>query len=63
MKVRDRLYKDRIRTKNIQLRQIKEKSFKKYRNKIVDLIKKTDNHTNINFFEENKRNSKAVWDS
>ena len=27
-----------IRTKNIQLRQIKEKSFKKYRNKIVDLI-------------------------
>ena len=27
-----------IRTKNIQLRQIKEKFFKKYRNKIVDLI-------------------------
>ena len=39
IKVRDRLYKDVTKTKNIQLRQIKEKSFKKYRNKIVDLIK------------------------
>ena len=29
------------KTKNIQLGQIKENSFKKYRNKIVDLIKKT----------------------
>ena len=39
IKVRDRLYKDMIRTKNIQLRQIKERSFKKYRNRIVDLQK------------------------
>ena len=39
IKVRDRLYKDMIRTKNIQLRQIKEKSFKKYRNRIVKLMK------------------------
>ena len=39
IKVRDRLYKDMTKTKNIQLCQIKEKSFKKYRNKIVDLIK------------------------
>ena len=35
----DRLYKDMTKTKNIQSDQIKEKSFKKYRNKIVDLIK------------------------
>ena len=61
IKVRDRLYKDMIRTKNIQLHQIKEKSFKKYRNKIVDLIKLTENSTTRNFFEENKRNSKAIW--
>ena len=39
IKVRDRLYKDMTKTKNIQLCQIKEKSFKKYCNKIVDLIK------------------------
>ena len=39
IKVRDRLYKDMTITKNIQLRQIKEKSFKKYRNKIADLTK------------------------
>ena len=35
IKVRDRLYKDMIRTKNIQLRQIKKKSFKKYHDRIV----------------------------
>ena len=39
IKVRDILYKEMIKAKNIQLRQIKEKSFKKYLNKIVDLIK------------------------
>ena len=35
IKVRDRLHKDMIRTKNIQLHQIKKKSFKKYRDRIV----------------------------
>ena len=35
----NRLYKDIIKTTNIQLCQIKEKSFKKYHNKIVDLKK------------------------
>ena len=39
IKVRDRLYKDMIKTKNIQLCQIKENSFKKCCNKVVDLIK------------------------
>ena len=39
IRVRDRLYKDMIRTKNIQLRQIKERSFKKYCNRIVNRMK------------------------
>ena len=39
IKVKNRLYKDIIKTTNIQLCQIKEKSFKKYHNKIVDLKK------------------------
>ena len=52
IKVRDRLYKDMIRTKNIQLHQIKEKHCKKYRNKTVDLIKKTENRTTINFLKK-----------
>ena len=50
-----------IKTKNIQLRQIKEKSFKKYRNKIVDLIKINRKLHYQEFSEENKRNSKAIW--
>ena len=48
-------------TKNIQLRQIKEKSFNKYRNKIVDLIKINKKSHYQKFFEENMRNSKAIW--
>ena len=61
IKVKDRLYRDMIRTKNIQLRQIKEKYFKKYRNKIVDYIKISRKSHYEKFFEENKRNSKAIW--
>ena len=45
----------------MQLRQIKEKSFKKYRNKIVDLIKINRKSQYQKFFVENKRNSKAIW--
>ena len=50
-----------IKAKNIQLRQIKEKSFKKYRNKIVDLIKINGKSQHQKFFEENKRYSEAIW--
>ena len=49
------------KTKNIQLRQIKEKSFKKYRNKIVDLIKINRKLHYQKLFEENKINSKTIW--
>ena len=59
--MRDIFYKDMIRTKNMQLRQIKEKSFKKYRNKIVDLIKINRKSQYQKFFVENKRNSKTIW--
>ena len=50
-----------IKTKNIELRQIKEKFFKKYRNTLVDLIKINRKSHYQKFFEENKRNSKAIW--
>ena len=50
-----------IRTKNIQLCQIKEKSFRKYRKKIVDIMKINRKSDYQKFFEENKRNSKAIW--
>ena len=60
IKVTDRLYEDMIKTKNIQLCQIKEKSFKKDRNEIVDFIKINRKSQYQKFFEENK-NSKAIW--
>ena len=47
-------------TKNIQLRQIKEKSFRKYCNKIVDLIKINGKSRYKKFFEESKNNFKAM---
>ena len=50
-----------IRAKNIQLCQIKEKSFKKYCTKIVELIEINRKTHYQKFFEENKRNSKAIW--
>ena len=53
IKARDRLYKDMIRTKIIQLRQIKERSFKKYRNRIVYLMKINRKSHYQRFFEEN----------
>ena len=52
--VRDKLYKDMIRAKNIQLRQIKEKSFKKYHNKTVDIIKRNRKLHYQKLSEENK---------
>ena len=50
-----------IMTKNIQLRQIKEKSFKKYRNNIVNLIKRNRKSHYQKFSRENKGSSKAKW--
>ena len=49
-----------IKTKNIQLCQIKKPSFKKYHNKIGDLIKINRKSHCQKFFEENNRNSKAI---
>ena len=60
IKVRDRLYKDMTKTKSIQLHQIKEQSFKMYPNKIVNLTKISRKSHYQKFFEENKRNSKAI---
>ena len=55
------IYKDMIRTTNLKLRQMKEKSIKKYGNKIVDLKKMSRKSHYQKFFEESKRNSKAIW--
>ena len=55
------IYKDMIRTANLQLRQMKEKSIKKYGNKTVDLKKINRKSHYQKFFEESKRNSKAIW--
>ena len=47
-------------TKNIQLRQIKEKSFRTYCNKMVDLIKINRKSHYKTFFEESKKSFKTT---
>ena len=54
IEVRGRLYKDMIRIKTMQSRQIKKKSFKKYCNKTVYLIKINKNDITTNLLKETK---------
>ena len=61
MKVRDKLYKQMIKTKCVNLKKQKETEFKKYRNKIVDLLKISKHSYYQRYFEENKKNFKAIW--
>ena len=50
-----------IKAKNSQTKQLKLSLYKKYRNIIVDLLKKSKESHYSKYFEENKRNCKAVW--
>ena len=50
-----------IKAKNSQTKQLKLSLYKKYRNIIVDLLKKSKESHYSKYFEDNKRNCKAVW--
>ena len=50
-----------IKAKNSQTKQLKLSLYKKYRNIIVDLLKKIKVPHYRKYFENNKRNCKAVW--
>ena len=40
---------------------IKHESYKKYRNKIIELIRQSKQTYCQRYFEQNKKDSKAVW--
>ena len=50
-----------IKAKNSQTKQLKLSLYKKYRNIIVDLLKKSKGSYYRKYFEDNKRNCKAIW--
>ena len=60
IKVRGKLYKEFIRSKIPQEREYKYSAFKKYRNKLIGLLKISRQSHYQNYFNE-KKNSRALW--
>ena len=61
IKKRDKLYKQMIKAKNKQHKLIKHESYKKYRNKIIELIRQSKQTYYPRYFEQNKKDSKTIW--
>ena len=61
MKIRDKLYKQFIKSKNNQTHEIKQAAFKKYRNKITDLLRISKQSHYQKYFSDNKKNAKTLW--
>ena len=61
IKKRDKLYKQMIKAKNKQHKLIKHESYKKYRNKIIELIRQSKQTYYQRYFEQNKKDSKTIW--
>ena len=50
-----------IKQKDVILKNQKQMLYKRYRNKIVDLLKITKEAYYKNYFQENRKNSRALW--
>ena len=61
MKIKDKFYKDMIKMKRKQQKLSKHNSYKKYRNKITELLTISKQTYYQNYFEENKKNLKRIW--
>ena len=55
MKKRDKLYKQMIKAKNRPQKLIKHESHKKYWNKIIELIRQSEQNNYQHYFEQNKK--------
>ena len=62
MKRRDKLYKEAIKEKDSQKKIQKHETYKEYRKKIVDLLKVSKQTHYKKYFEDNRKNCKALWD-
>ena len=61
MKIRDKFYKQMIKTKRKQQKLSKHNSYNKYRNKITKLLRISRQTYFQKYFEKNKKNSKRIW--
>ena len=61
IKKRDKLFKQIIKAKNNQQKLVKHESYKKYRNKIIELIRQSKQTYYQRYFEQNKKDSKTIW--
>ena len=50
-----------IKAKNKQQKLIKHESYKRYRNKIIELIRQSKQTYHQRYFEQNKKDSKTIW--
>ena len=57
----DKLYKEMIKEKNVLTRALKNKSFKKFRNQIINYLRVSKQTHYNKYFEENKNNCRAIW--
>ena len=62
MKRRDKLYKEAIKEKDSQKRIQKHETYRKYWNKIVDLLKVSQQIHYKKYFEDYSKNCEAFWD-
>ena len=61
MKIRDKFYKQILKTKSKQQESSKHNSYKKYKNKITELLKISRQTYYQKYFEKNKKSSKRIW--
>ena len=61
MKIRNKLYKQFIKSKSNRTREMKQAVFKKYRNKIIELLQISRQSYYQKYFSDNKKNAKALW--
>ena len=59
--IRDKLYKEMIKEKHVLTKVLKQESFKKYRNQIINLLRVSKQTHYNKYFEENKNNCRAIW--
>ena len=59
--IRDKLYKEMIKEKNVLTKVLKHEFFKKYRNQIINLLRVSKQTHYNKYFEENKNNCRTIW--
>ena len=58
--IRDKLYKEMIKEKNVLTKVLKHEFFKKYRSQIINLLRVSKQTHYNKYFEENKNNCRAI---